>query len=320
MALRFGLAGLGAHGARYATHLLSGDVPGATLAAISRANRHEGSLFALQNGVAYVADPRELATLPGLDAVIVCLPPDLHPDVTIACLEAGRPVLVEKPLAPNGAEAARVVAAVSRTGTPLMVAQTLRFDPLIAALREEAKTIGALRVIALSQRFEPTSRRWIDTPGRGGTILNTGVHAFDLLRFLTGAEIVSVRAEALRVITRDTEDEFAAIVRLEPGQILATVENARTTDGRSGRIEIAGREAQLRADFVHREMHRIEGRTRRDLGPWPAVPTVAAALRAFVDCLTHGTAVPVGAADGAAAVRAVDAAYASLSAENGVSP
>lgn len=315
--LRFGLAGVGIHGDRYASHLLAGDVPGATLGAISRANAREGSLFALRNNVTFVADPRELAAFPGLDAVVVCLPPDLHPDLAIACLEAGRPVLVEKPLAPDTASAERVVAAVERTGTPLMVAQTLRFDPLVAAVRREAASLGPLRMIALSQRFEPTTRGWIDTPGRGGTILNTGVHAFDLLRWLTGAEIVSVKADAARVVTSHTEDEFTAIVRLEPGGLLATVDNARTTAGRTGRIEVVGERGQLRADYVHRELVRVEGRERRDLGPWPPVATVAEALRAFAGCLTGGRPMPVTAADGAAAVRAVDAAYAAIRARNG---
>jgi predicted dehydrogenase len=320
-AMRVGLAGVGIHGGRYAAHLLAEDVPGATLGAISRANVREGSLFALQNNVAYVADPRELATFPGLDAVVVCLPPDLHPDVALACLEAGRPVLVEKPLAPNGAQAARVVAAVEATGTPLMVAHTLRFDPLIVAMRREMAALGAIRMIAASQRFEPTSRGWIDTPGRGGTILNTGVHAFDLLRYLSGAEIVSVRADAARVVTTHTEDEFAAIVRLEPGGLLAVVDNARTTAGRSGRIEIVGERGQLRGDYVHRELILIEGRARRELGPIATAATVAEAMRAFVACLAAGLPMPVTAEDGAAAVRAVDAARASIPTRNGaISP
>lgn len=306
--LRFGLAGLGLHGARYASHLLDGDVSGASLAAVSRANAREGALYGLAHGVTYVADPRELATFPGLDAVIVCLPPDLHPPVVHACLESGRPVLVEKPLAPTAAEADAIVAAVAATGTPLMVAQTLRFDPLIEAIRRHVPSIAPIRVLALSQRFEPTTRSWIDTPGRGGALLNTGVHSFDLLRHLSGAEIVSVRAVSSAVLTTRTEDTFAAIARLEPGGILATIDNARTTAGRSGRIEIAGQSGQLRADFIHRELARLEGRARVDLGPVEGAPTVRRALEAFAACLSSGTPMPVTASDGAAAVRAVEAA------------
>ena len=301
--MRIGLAGLGIHGGRYATHLLSGDVPGVALGAVSRADAREGSLFALAHGVAYVKDPRELATVPGIDAVVVCLPPDLHAEVAIACLEAGRPVLVEKPLAATVKDGERVVETARRTGTPIMVAHTMRFDGVVLAMRREAVSLGALRTVAINQRFEPTHRPWIDTPGRGGMLLNTGVHAFDLLRFLTGSEIVEARALLTRTLTRDTEDGFAAAFRLEPGGILATVDNARTVAARSGRIEIAGDRGQLRGDHIHRELSRIEGKTVRNLGPVPPTPTIAAVLGAFTSALGNGAPMPVTAEDGLAAVR-----------------
>lgn len=312
--VRFGLAGVGVHGARYAAHLLRGDVRGACLGAISRRDVREGSLAALAHNLVFAADPRELATLAGLDAVVVCLPPDLHPEVAIACLEAGRPVIVEKPMAPTSSAAEALAGAAARTGTPLLVAQTLRFDPLIVALKREAASLGAIRLVAINQRFEPAARDWIDTPGRGGVILNTGVHAFDLLRFLTGGEIVSIRATAASKVTRKTEDEFAAIVRIEPGGILATIDNVRTTAGRTGRIEIVCERGQLRADHIHRELARIERREIIDLGPFPEVPTVVEALSAFVTCLAAGLPMPVTAEDGLAAVRAVEACYRALSA------
>jgi predicted dehydrogenase len=300
--VRVGLAGLGIHGGRYAAHLLAGDVPGVTLGAISRSDAHEGSLFALAKGIAFVHDPRDLATVPGIDAVVVCLPPDLHPEVAIACLSAGRPVLVEKPLAATVEAGRKVVETARATGTPIMVAQTMRFDAVVQAIRREAVSLGPLRVVAINQRFEPTSRPWIDTPGRGGMLLNTGVHAFDLLRFLTGAEIVEARALASRTVTRDTEDGFVAALRLEPGGILATVDNSRSVSGRSGRIELAGERGQLRGDHIHRELVRIEGTARRDLGPIPRRPTVPAVLAAFAGALRSDEPMPVTAEDGLAAV------------------
>jgi len=300
--VRVGLAGLGIHGGRYAAHLLAGDVPGVTLGAISRSDAREGSLFALAKGIAFVHDPRDLATVPGIDAVVVCLPPDLHPEVAIACLSAGRPVLVEKPLAATVEAGRRVVETARSTATPIMVAQTMRFDAVVQAIRREAVSLGPLRVVAINQRFEPTSRPWIDTPGRGGMLLNTGVHAFDLLRFLTGAEIVEARALASRTVTRDTEDGFVAALRLEPGGILATVDNSRSVSGRSGRIELAGERGQLRGDHIHRELVRIEGTARRDLGPIPRRPTVPAVLAAFAGALRSDEPMPVTAEDGLAAV------------------
>jgi predicted dehydrogenase len=306
--IRIGLAGLGVHGERYAAHLLRGDVPGAVLAAISRSDRVRGRAFAAEHGVAFVADALELACRPGIDAVVAVLPPDLHPPLALACLEAGRPVLVEKPVAPNGDSAARVARRAADTGTPLMVAHTLRFDPLVERLRREIPSLGALRLVAVSQRFEPSSRPWLDAPGPGGLGLNTGVHGFDLIRHLTGAEIVSITAETRSVVTGATDDEIAAVMRLEPGGLLATLDGARTTRGRSGRIEIAGERGQLAGDHVHRWLHAIEGRSITELGPVAPSPTVVAVLSAFLDALRRNAPPPVSAEDGRAAVEAVDAA------------
>jgi myo-inositol 2-dehydrogenase/D-chiro-inositol 1-dehydrogenase len=305
--LRIGLAGVGLHGWRYADPLLKGMIRGATLAAISRRDEKRGRELAQQHGVKYVGDPRELATCPGVDAVIAVLPPDLHPPVALACLDAGRAVLVEKPLAPDRRTAAAVARKVEETGTPLMVAHTLRYDAVVKKVRREIPTLGALRVIALNQRFEPTTRDWIDTPGRGGAMLNTGVHGFDLMRYLTGAEAVSVMAESGTAVTRQTEDEFACIVRLEPGGILATLDNARTTEGRTGRIEVAGERGQIRADHALRTFATIEGRTETLSGPVPQRHTVDEALGAFVACVRDATPPPITVDDGLAAVELVEA-------------
>ena len=306
--LRIGLAGLGVHGARYAGHLLRGEIDGAELTAVSRSDAAAGRQFATANALDFIADPLSLATHTGLDAVLAVLPPDLHPALALACLDAGRPVLIEKPLAPDAASAARIVHRAAETGTPLLVAQTLRFDPLITRLRKDIAAIGPVRLVALNQRFEPSDRAWIDSPGRGGCALNTGVHGFDLLRYLTGAEVISIQAEVRSAVTSGTDDELGAVALLEPGGILAVLDNARTTAGRSGRVEIVGARGQLVADHVHRTYHRIEGRTLRNLGPVPEVPTVAEALKAFVRTVRDGVPPVVTAADGCAAVEIVEAA------------
>jgi myo-inositol 2-dehydrogenase/D-chiro-inositol 1-dehydrogenase len=134
------------------------------------------------------------------------------------------------------------------------------------------------------------------------------VHGFDLMRFLTGAEPVSVDAQVEAVVTERTEDEVVALVRLLPGPILATLDNARTTEGRSGRIELVGERGQLWGDHVHRGLFRVRGREQESLGTVPAVPTVAATLAAFVDAVLDGTPVPCTAEDGVQAVRMVEAA------------
>jgi len=308
MAIRIGLAGLGVHGARYARHLLQGDVEGARLTAVSRADEPAGREFAARHGVAFVGRAEDLATHPDVDAVVIALPPLLHPQVAEACLASRRPVLVEKPLAPDVVRAARLREQVERSGTPLMVGQTLRFDPVIERLRAERESIGPLRMAAINQRFEPSDRSWIDTPGCGGLFLNTGVHGFDLLRHLTGLEAMSVWAAAQRGTTTATEDEFATVWRLGSQGLLAVMDNARSTRSRSGRIELIGEQGQLWGDHVHRTVQRVRGREATELGPLPETPTLPRVLQAFVDCLARQLPPPVTVADGLAAVEMVEAA------------
>lgn len=315
MTIRIALAGLGVHGARYARHLLAGEVPGATLVAVSRREESAGRAFADEHGLRFTRDPLELATLPGVDAVAAVLPADLHPGLALECVRASRPVLIEKPLAADARSAFRVRDEVQRRGAALMVAQTLRFDPLVRRLREESARLGDLHLISINQRFEPFHRDWIDEPSSGGVLLNTGVHGFDLWRFLSGAEPETLLAETGRAMTERTEDQFVAIARLEPGGPLAMLDNCRATAGRSGRIEIAGEHGQLVGDHIHRTLLRLEGRESTDLGPVEALPTVRAALAHFVERVRSGRPFDVSAADGAAAVAMVDAAK--LSARRG---
>ncbi len=308
VALRIGLAGLGVHGERYARHLLAGDVRNARLTAVSRSDQAAGQSFATEHGLAFVGDPAELATRPDIDAVVLALPPRMHVAVAGACVAAQRPVLVEKPMATTASEARRLKEQVDAGGSRLMVAQTLRFDPLLRRMRDECAGLGPLRTVSINQRFEPSNRPWIDSPGCGGMMLNTGVHGFDLLRFLTGLEPESVCAEAGRALTRQTEDQYAAIFRLQPGNVIAVVDNARSSRSRSGRIELVGADAQLWGDHIHRTLQRVTGRDRTDLGEVPPVPTVPTVMQDFVDGILQDTPPSVTVDDGLAVTEMIESA------------
>ena len=307
MALRIGLAGLGFHGTRYARHLLGGDIPGMELAAVSRADAVAGRAFAAEHGVAFVADPPDLAKHPGLDAVVIALRPDLHAPCVLACLDAGKPVLVEKPLAHDLASAEAIALRARETGVPLMVAQTQRFDPLVLRVREEIARLGPVRIVSMHQRFRPAPRPWFDDPVAGGVARVIGVHGLDLLRFVTGAEIVAVHARMARAESRRTDDQFVATLDLEPGAILATLDNSLVVGGASVRLEVACADGQVHADLIHRGLTRIAGRERVELGPVPEIPTVAEAMKVFARCIREKVPVPISAADGLEAVRWAEA-------------
>ncbi len=307
-----GVIGAGKHGQRYVQHLRD-DVPELALAALSRRDSVAGSAQARSLGVAFYADWQALVADPAVEAVIAVVPPTLHPPIAAAAVAARKPFLIEKPLAPTGAAARDVAQSIRAAGVPCLMAHTLRWNTVVRALRDRLPELGPLRALGLSQRFEPSSLGWIDDPAvsGGGIILHTGVHSFDLVRWLTGREVVRVWCRVLRADTSRTEDNFVAILELEGGEPLVTVSGSRSTAGRSGLVDVAGARGQLVGDHALGFAYAVRGLERSPLALPDMVPTVREALRAFARLLVAGEPPPVTVEDGAQAVLIAEACRAS---------
>jgi predicted dehydrogenase len=314
--LGLGLIGLGKHGSRYARHIVE-DLSDAALVAVCRRNRPEGERLAAASGSAFYDDYRDLVTAPRVDAVVVAVPPTLHPAIAEAACRAGKPLLLEKPLATSLAEARHIASMVSASGVRAMVAHTLRFNRTVQIVQAHVPEIAPLHALYLSQRFEPSSLAWLDrrTESGGGIVLHTGVHSFDLLRFLTGCEVTRVWCRTAQIITRETEDSFAMTCQLSDPSIVATIAGSRAMGGRVGLLELAGANGHLLADHVHGFAHLVRGTERLTLPVPPPVPTVRETLGAFVRALREGTSFPVSLEDGLRAVAIADAAYRSAERE-----
>ena len=308
MTIGVGVIGTGKHGARYVRHVP--EIPGWRLTALCRRDRERGARQAAEAGCRFHPDPTTLIEDPSVDVVILVVPPTLNPALAVAAARAGKTLLIEKPLGPTLAACRTIADAVTRHGVLAMVAHTLRFNAVVQALRGALPAAGPLHAVALSQRFEPSTLPWLDRRDEagGGIILHTGVHSFDLLRFLTGREATRVHAAASAVATRDTEDNFTAVVEMADG-VLANVAGSRATVGRSGHIELAARDAQLVGDHVHGIAARLVGTTREALEVGPAIATVAAVLVELGDAVTARRPPAITIADGAASVALAEACY-----------
>ena len=150
--MQIAVVGLGFMGS---THLKAmRGLPEVELAAVYSSDERKlaGDLTAIQGNIggpgerldfSSVRKYREIAPLladPTIDAVDICLPTDLHEQVAIEALRAGKHVLVEKPMALDGAGADRILAEAGKAGRVLMTAQVLRFFPEYIALRQAIAT------------------------------------------------------------------------------------------------------------------------------------------------------------------------------------
>jgi len=308
--LRIGLIGVGKHGSRYARHIAA-DLPQAELTAVCRRNREEGEKLAASYGCSFYADYRSLITDASLDAVAVVVPPALHGEIVAAACAAGKHILIEKPLAVSVAEAKRIRGRIAASGVRCMVAHTLRFNTVVRALKAQIAHIAPLHTVSLSQRFEPSPLAWLDHKAEsgGGIVLHTGVHSFDLLRFLGGCEVEQVWCQTTQVFTKETEDNFLMLCRTSNPILKGAVAGSRSTHSRSGLIEISGEKGQLLGDHTHGFAYLIRGLDRLPLPVEPLGPTVCEALRAFVEGLLHGRDFPVTVEDGLRAVAVAEACY-----------
>jgi len=125
----------------------------------------------------------------GVDALVVSTPNYLHAPQTIAALNAGVHVMVEKPMAMNAIEAEQMCEAADKSGAILMVAHCWRFDPDVLWLKEESKKLGKIirtKGIGVHTHWGPSGWFTQKEFAGGGAMADMGIHALDTARFLLG--------------------------------------------------------------------------------------------------------------------------------------
>ncbi|MGN6279845.1 MAG: oxidoreductase [Sphingomonas sp.] len=188
MTIRVGLIGYGLAGKVFHAPLI-GAVDGLTLAAVMTSRAEE--LAADWPDARAVGDATAIIGDPAIDLVVVASPNDTHATLTRAALEAGKHVVVDKPLARDAAEARALVDLARERGRTLTVFHNRRWDGDFLTVRKlvEAGTLGDLRLVELRwDRFRLEQRAgWKDAEGRGGGILaDLGPHLLDQALLLFG--------------------------------------------------------------------------------------------------------------------------------------
>jgi predicted dehydrogenase len=168
------------------------------LVALADADTHKAEVLSRRFGGPLVMDADDLIRSDELDAVVLCTPNGLHEEMGIAALEAGKHVLVERPLAATAAGAARVVDAAEACGQVLQLGMPHRYRPEVAALRSfvEGGEMGALysaRCSWLTRSSPPTPSSWRNdaSVSGGGALVDLGLPALDLCLWVIGFPEIS---------------------------------------------------------------------------------------------------------------------------------
>lgn len=170
----------------------------------------------------------ELLEIEGIDAVDICTSTDAHAENSIASLEKGKHVLIEKPAARNYEEALLIQEAANKSGKNVMIAmnQRFRYDAKVLKNYVETGELGKVFYVQagwLQQKRDAEWHRQIIRSG-GGVLIDLGISIIDSILWIYNfAQVKSVQASMFNHVTDDVEDVCIASIRFEDGS-LATFE------------------------------------------------------------------------------------------------
>jgi myo-inositol 2-dehydrogenase/D-chiro-inositol 1-dehydrogenase len=226
---------------------LIGDVAGAEVVAVADADEARARSVAASAGDCQVREAEDLIRDSNVDAVLIASSEETHEELVLACIEASKPVLCEKPLAPTADACLRVVEAESSGIRPLVqVGFNRRFDPSYIEMKRmlDAGDVG-------NALFLHCVHRNLDYPpfyDSDALINATAVHDIDIARWLLGEEMVSVTVHTPRassLVREGFQDPQFLLLESERGTLVDVEVFVNAHYGYDVRCELVGEQGTI---------------------------------------------------------------------------
>ena len=191
-----------------------------------------------------------------IDAVIIALPNYQHAEFTLKALEAGKHVLVEKPLAVNLEDGIRMIDLARKKGLVLGYAEELVYIPKFKEAMKLVEGIGRVYHIRQVEKHDGPYSRWFFEPesAGGGAVMDMGCHSIELIRWVAGKKKVQwVQAVMGTYLHQDKtrmEDHMVVMMGFEDGSIGQAEASWALKGGMDSILEIYGTEGVVYADLL----------------------------------------------------------------------
>lgn len=294
--MRAGVIGVGHLGQHHAR--LYASIPGVTLAGVTDQSLERAKEIAGRHGAQVYGSPAEL--LPHVDLVSVAVPTSAHYAVAKQCLEAGKHVLVEKPIAVQPAEAHELVALAKAKGRRLQVGHSERFNPIMRVMRPHIQRpvfIEAHRLAAYNERGTDVD-----------VVLDLMIHDLDLVLSFNPGSVEEVRASGVAVLS-PAIDIANARIQFSSGCV-ANLTASRISTNKMRRLRLFQRDGYVSIDFqarqgiISRRVSPPGGRPALDVEQFQgnADEPLKLQLESFVQSIRTESRPEVSGDDGAAAL------------------
>ena len=212
---------------------------------------------ALYPNATLYTDAKDLFADPRVDIISICLPSAMHADYAVQAMEAGKHVLVEKPVDITCERAMRIEEARLRTGKRCGVVLQNRFNLNMYPIREAVENgrIGRLILGTFAVKWFREQRYYVQGGWRGtwamdggGSLINQASHTVDLMQWLMG-EVESVSSNTnIANHEIETEDVSASTIRFKNGALATFVSTTCAYPGVSTEICLYGTKGSIEAD------------------------------------------------------------------------
>jgi predicted dehydrogenase len=249
--LRVGIIGAGLQARRRVS--VFGRFPGARLVMVAAAHFERAKQLADPMECEATDDWREVVHSDDIDVVLVCTPPNLHAEISIAAMEHGKHVLCEKPLARTIEEAREMVSAAHRSNVKLKCGFNHRHHPGMKQAKElfDQGVVGELDFMRCRYGIcgrPGYEREWRANPEivSGGHLMEQGIHGIDLFRWFAGdfSHVVGFTSTRYWKIS-PLEDNAFALFKTNQGQI-ASLHSSLTQWKNLFSFEVSGHDGYIR--------------------------------------------------------------------------
>jgi UDP-N-acetylglucosamine 3-dehydrogenase len=314
MTIRTAVIGVGAMGRNHAR--VYSDLPGVDLVGIADLDGKAAAAVAEKFGTQAYADFEKMLDELHPDAVSIAVPTVMHCRVATSVIRRGIHLLIEKPISFSVEEGRQLISEAECCGSKLMIGHIERFNPAVIALKAHLAAGELGRVFQIDARRQgPFPVRVVDV----GVVIDLAVHDLDIMRYITGAEVIRAYAETERRIHSTSEDLLTGLVRLSDGT-LGTLTINWLTPTKIRELYVTGERGMFRVDYLTQDLYFYENATARD-GDWDTLRVLRgvsegrmirhvvnkkeplrAELEAFLAAVRGETPVPITGNDGLTAL------------------
>ncbi len=261
MTIRAAVIGVGAMGRNHAR--VYSDLPEVDLVGVADVDAKAAGAVAEKYGAKPYGDFERMLDELHPDAVTIAVPTVQHCRVALPVIERGVHLLIEKPIAFSLEEGEQIITSAERRGVKLMIGHIERFNPAVTALKTQLAAGALGRVFQIDARRQgPFPVRVVDV----GAVIDLAVHDLDIMRYITGAEVIRAYAETERRIHSTREDLLTGLVRLSDGTV-GTLTINWLTPTKIRELYVTGERGMFRVDYLTQDLYFYENATVVD-GDW----------------------------------------------------